>query len=148
MVSVSELRNDFDKLVNSRGEQVRFRFYTQVIGGGGSYYDDDVALSKSGNDIMFSGIKQNISLGGGGGFRSHEAILMEQGKLIANDLKLYITGSHDVSGASIKIGLGGSPPTGEYRIIEDGVISYPLMGSNIYHKLFLRKLTNGSLFGE
>ena len=145
------MRNDFDNLVNSRGQILRIKYYTETIGGGGSYYDDDGTLSKSGNDVWTSGIVQNIGEGGfggkGAGFRSHEAFLLEQGKLLANDQRLYLTGSHDMSGAGIKFGLG-SPPPHEFRIIEDGIISYPLQGSDIYHKVFIRRLTNGSLAGE
>ncbi len=95
---------------------------------------------------------QNIGGGGfggagGGGFKSHEAFLMEQGKLLANDMRLYIAGSHNMSGAAIKFGLG-SPPAGEFRIIENGVMPERVMGSDIFHKIFIRRLTAGSVFGE
>lgn len=146
VVSVNELRTDFDNQVNSRGQIFRIKRYTEVIGGGGSYYDDDVALTHmTGSDTWSSGLVQNV--GTASPFKSNEAFLLEQGKLLAGDKKIYVAGSHDFSGAAFKIGLG-SPPTDEYRVIDDGIIAYPLMGSNIYQKLFIRILTNGSLTGE
>ena len=99
----------------------------------------------TGSDTWTSGIVQNI--GERSPFKSNEAFLLEQGKLLAGDKRLYVAGSHQFSGAAFKIGLG-SPPTDEYRVVEDGIIAYPIMGSDIYQKVFIRILTNGSLVGE
>ena len=142
-MSVSELQADFNNLVNSRGQIIRIKYYTQTILGAGSYYDDQISLSQSGSNLWTSGIIQSI----GGKTSSDEALLMEQGKILMGDKRLYIAGSLSTSGAAIKIGLG-SPPSEEYRITEAGVDSYSLMGADIYKKVFVRILTNGSIYGE
>ena len=119
------------------------KYYTQTILAGGSSYDDAVSFSLSGT-VWTSGIIQNLDFNRRSNF---ESLLKEQGKVKETDLKLYIAGSHSLSGAAIKIGTG-SPPTNEYRIIEEGVVQYPFMGDNIYNKVYIRRLTTGSLFGE
>ena len=137
-----EIKSDFQQAL-IYGEQVRFIYYNQFNVG---EYDDDVSLTHmTGSDTWSSGVVQNI--GGGGGFRSNEAFLLEQGKLLAGDKRLYVAGSHQFSGAAFKIGLG-SPSNVEYRVIDNGIIAYPYQGSDIYQKLFIRVLTNGSLTGE
>lgn len=144
MPTVSELRADIDSLINSRGQIIRIRTYTQtILGGAGSYYDSAVTLSASGSQIWTSGLPQPI----GGRRGSYEAVLVEQGKLIENDIKLFVAGSHNFSGAAFKIGLG-SPPVREYSIVSEGVYAYPILGSNIYQRLYLRYLNTGSLYGE
>ena len=154
MVTSSGLITDFNNLINSTGQILRIKRYTQTILGGGSSYDDDISLSHmTGSDTWTSGVVQNIGGGGGfgqvggGGFNSNEAFLMEQGKLLAGDKRLYVAGSHEFSGAAFKIGLG-SPPTDEYRLTEAGILAYPIQGNVVYQKLFIRILTAGSIFGE
>ncbi len=95
------------------GEQIRFRYFN-VGYGAGSYYDDDVQLSISGNDFWTSGIVLPIN----GGRGSSDAVLLEQGKILMEDTKLYVDGSINTSG-TWKIGLGSNgvgspvPITGE-----------------------------------
>lgn len=151
MVTVTELQqvqNDFASELNKRGEIIRLRYFTSTIGGGGSYYDDDVSLSRSGTDFYTSGMVQNLQTSAGR-FRSNEALLVEQGRLKETDLKVYLAGTISLSGAVLRIGRGGSPPTTEYRVVDEGVVSYPFNGGTAYHKVFIRQLTGtGSLYGE
>ena len=145
MVSVAELRSDVNSLLNSRGQIIRIRTYTQtIVGGAGSYYDSAVTLSASGSQVWTSGLQQEV---GQGRRSSYDAVLVQQGLLRDHDIKLYVAGSHSFSGAAIKIGIG-SPPINEYSIVDGGVHPYFVMGSPIYTKLFLRKLSTGSLYGE
>jgi len=143
MVTSESVKTDVKKIINY-GQPVRFKYYEPTIAGAGSYYDDDVSLAQSGNDLWTSGLHFPISTTGR--LSSSESILMQQGKILENDLRLYVEGGIQTSGI-VKIGLG-SPPINEYKIIEDGVQSWELNGSPAYKKLFIRVLTNGSFIGE
>lgn len=121
------------------GQQIRIKYYNTIYVG---EYDDDISLTQSGTDLWTSGIVLPINQSRG----SNDAILLEQGKLLSNDTKLYVQGTVNTSGI-IKIGLG-SPVTGEYSLLSDGVIKYSVNQVNVLKKVYLRLLTNGSLVGE
>ena len=144
MTIASELSDDFNEILKY-GEQVRFKYYNQSFGAG-SYYDDDTALTQSGTDFWISGLTQPIS----SNQYSSDSLLLQQGKILKDDKKLYIEGSVQTSGLGpIKIGMNGSPSTQEYRILEDGqVTEWGVNGSVVYKKLYCRFLTNGSFAGE
>jgi len=127
------------------GEQVRFKYYTGSFGAG-SYYDDDISLTQSGNDYWCSGLICPIDSKLGG----YDALLLQQGKILYDDKKLYVAGVVQTSGLGpIKIGMAGSPTTRQYEILSDGeTISWGLNGSPIYKKLYIRYLTTGSFIGE
>ena len=138
-VTGSEVRSSFEEALKY-GQLVRFRYFDSSYGAG-SYYDDDVTLTVSGN-IWTSGLAQPVDASRG----SYEAVLVEQGKLLSNDIKLYVKGDVNTSGI-IRVGLG-SPPTGEYSVLDDGVISWNINGEQVIKKLYLRRLPTGSLVGE
>ncbi|RLG00040.1 MAG: hypothetical protein DRN49_03535 [Thaumarchaeota archaeon] len=141
MVNVNALRNDIDNIIKEGGDQIRIRYFN--ISGASSAYDDDVVLTKSGNDVWTSGLIQPIDSQRG----SNEAVLVEQGKLLNDDLKLYINGSINTSGA-FKIGLG-SPIREEYGLAtEGGVTAWRVENDIVYKKIYLRRLATGSLMGE
>ncbi len=144
MSIVSELTQDFNEILKY-GEQVRFKYYNSSFATG-SYYDDDVVVSQSGNDFWVSGVVQPIS----SNQYNSDSLLMQQGKILFDDKKLYVEGTVQTSGLGpIKIGMNGSPPTQEYQILEDGqVTSWDINGSSVYKKLYVRYLTNGSFIGE
>lgn len=123
------------------GERCRFRYFS-VSYGAGSYYDDDVTLTKSGNDLWVSGLHFPLNVKDG----STESFLVEQGRLLNNDTKLYIRGDIE-SSKLMKIGLG-SPIRHEYSIIPDGINEPKLNGEGVYKKLFIRVLPTGSIKGE
>ena len=145
MTFQSEVYKSFDNLINNYGERVRFKYYT-VGYGAGSYYDDDVTLTQYGSDLWISGIVQPINSTS----NSQEALLLEQGKILLDDKKLYVNGSANTSGLGpIKIGMAGSPPTNEYQILGDGqVIEWSITGSPVYKKVYIRALNSGSFIGE
>ena len=104
MVFETSLGADFNQLITDPegpGRLLRIQYYTQTIGGGGSYFDDDVSLSKSGSDVWASGIILPVQ----GKEGTNEALLMEQGLLSQNSVRLYVNGSLSLSG-TFKVGLG------------------------------------------
>lgn len=126
------------------GKIIRIKYYSTGYGAG-SYYDDDVSFTQSGSDYWTSGVVLPIANTRG----SSEAVLLEQGKISMEDTKLYIDGSVNTSG-TIKIGLGSySNMSGcEFSLLSEGVQKWEVNDTDILKKLYLRKLTNGSLIGE
>lgn len=123
------------------GQLCRIKYYN-VSYGAGSYYDDDISLTQSGTDLWISGVVLPINNSRG----SNDAILLQQGRVLDNDTKIYIEGSINTSGI-IKIGLG-SPISNEYSLLSDGVIKYTVNQVDILKKLYIRRLPTGSLVGE
>ena len=81
---------------------------------------------------------------------STESILVEQGKLSSQDKKLYIAGNIATTGSEnqIKIGLGSPVPADQEYATIQGPVAPKMEGESAYKKLFIRRLTNGSLIGE
>ena len=98
MITANQLQTDFNEITNLIGTQVRIRTYD--ITNIGSYYDDDVVITKN-SDIWTSGVIFSLDETNG----SSDAVLVEQGRLKQNDSKLYIEGDINTSGA-IKVGFG------------------------------------------
>ena len=135
----AQLLQDFETQFFPYSETVKIKYYNQAIAG--SYYDDDATLTLSGTSFV-SGLPQPVRDVNG----TAEAFLMEQGKVLRNDLKLYIQGSVPLSGV-IKVGLG-SPNYIEYGLVPDGITQWEMNNITVYKKVFLRNLTTGSLIGE
>ncbi len=142
---MSNIGSDFKDGLNEvlkYGQLVRIRYFNPTPGAG-SYYDDNVSLSVSGN-LWVSGVVLPIDRSRG----SSDAILVEQGNLLTTDTKLYIDGLVDTSG-TLKIGFpSGNPPTNEYSVLPEGIIDWSVNAEPIVNKLYLRRLTTGSLVGE
>ena len=68
------------------------------------------------------------------------------------DQKLYVNGSLIFTGVgsniAVKIGMNGSPVQSDNYSIIYGGIPYEVAGTQIYKKVYIRRLTNGSLVGE
>jgi hypothetical protein len=138
MTIISDFQNGVSEAITF-GQPIRIKYYNV------SYtddYDDNVNLTISGTELWTSGIVLPISDTRG----SSEAILLQQGKLLTNDTKLYIDGSINTSG-TIKIGLG-SPVTKEYSLLSEGVTRWDINATPILKKLYIRLLPTGSLMGE
>ena len=138
--------NDFQTGVSEAlafGQQVRIKYYNTGFGAG-SYYDDDVTYTISGS-LWTSGVILPISQGRG----NADALLIEQGKILTNDTKLYIAGNINTSG-TIKIGLGSYTNMSgcEYSVIAEGITEWDVNATSILKKLYIRRLGNGSLIGE
>ena len=143
MTFVGELRGDVNQILKY-GEQVRFKYYNLTVNG--SYYDDDITLTQSGNDSWTSGLVQPLDKATGG----YDSLLLQQGKILIDDKKIYVDGIVQTSGlAPIKIGTTGSPTERQYEVLNDGqTIEWNVNGSPVYKKLYVRYLTNGSFIGE
>jgi len=141
MTIVSELQSDFNSIL-TYGEQIRIKYYNQAIVG---EYDDDTYITQSGTDLWTSGVVQPIS---SNQYKS-DALLLQQGKLLMDDKKIYVCGDVQTSGlGQIKIGVG-SPVSQEYQIMEDGQVnSWEVNGSSVYKKIYVRFLPTGDFIGE
>jgi len=137
----TELGQDFVQILK-HGDRVRFRYFNRTYPGGGSYYDDDLTLTQSGTDLYVSGIVFPLDHTDG----STDQILLAQGRIVNDDRRLYIAGSIQTSGLW-RVGIG-SPPAREYAQIENGTFIWPIEGTNIYKKIYIRNLPTGSLAEE
>ena len=144
MTFVDEVKRDVNEVLKY-GEQIRLKYYSQSLGAG-SYYDDAVSYTQSGIDLWTSGLVCPIDSKVGG----YDALLLQQGKILMDDKKVYIEGGIQTSGLGpIKIGMTGSPTTKQYQIIEEGnTIAWTLNGSPIFKKMYVRFLPAGSFVGE
>lgn len=137
----------FANIVGKAGKPIRIRYFSQVAG---SVWDDEVTLTEvTGSEVWTSGIVMPLS----NKYGSEDVILVEQGKLSNQDQKLYVNGSLDFTGVGsnfkVKVGMTGSPTqTDNYTIIPQGGIPYEAEGTQIYKKVYIRQLTNGSFIGE
>jgi len=122
------------------GKLVRIKYYNVVEIGEG--YDDDIRLTQSGADLWTSGVILPINNSRG----SNDSVLLEQGKILYNDTKLYIDGRIDTSG-TIKVGLG-SPVENEYALLGEGIMNWEVNNTDILKKLYIRQLQTGSFIGE
>jgi hypothetical protein len=143
MTFADELYSDVESVLKY-GQLVRLKYYTGSFNSG-SYYDDDVSYTQSGTDYWTTGLICPIDSRLGG----HDALLLQQGKILYDDKRLYVNGSTSISGLNpIKIGLG-SPIQAEFQIIDEGRdIMWSLENKPIYKKVYIRYLTNGSFVGE
>jgi len=132
----------FGQIVTKAGQQIRLRYFNQSIG---SVWDDDSVLTISGADVWTSGIVMPLSTSKG----TSDSILLEQGKLIDSDKRLFVNGSLLFTGSDhqLKIRIG-SPGTDEWSLVPNGAIKWDVGDQDIYKKVFIRRLTNGSLLGE
>ena len=139
-----QLAYGLNQLINRSGKIIRIRYFTQSLG---SIYDDDVTLTISGNDVYTSGIVLPINSKEG----TFENLMVEQGKLNPWDQRLYTHGSllFNSGALNVKIGLGSpTSNTEQYSIIPLGGITAEANASQIYKKLYIRRLPLGSLQGE
>jgi len=146
-VSIGTLPAGFSSIISTMGKPIRVRYFSAEIG---SVWDDDTTLTEvTGSELWTSGIVLPLS----DKYGSEDVVLVEQGKLRNQDQKLYVNGSLDFTGVgsnfSVKIGMNGSPTqTDNYTMVPFGGVPYEAGGVQIYKKVFIRRLTNGSLIGE
>ena len=137
----------FANIVSKTGKPVRIRYFSEEIG---SVWDDEVTLTEvTGSEVWTSGVVLPLS----NRYGSEDVILVEQGKLTNQDQRLYVNGSLDFTGVGsnfkVKIGMNGSlTQIDNYTIIPQGGIPYEVGGVQIYKKVYIRRLTNGSFIGE
>lgn len=132
----------FNSIVSQAGRPITVRYFNEVIG---SVWDDDTILTQSGADVVTSGIVMVMNTQEG----SQDSVLVQQGKLQDNDKRLFVNGSLLITGSDsqCKIFLG-SVAGDVYSTIPLGGIAPEVEGIPIYKKVYIRRLTNGSLIGE
>lgn len=143
-VEAQDLIADFHQVLQY-GERVRFRYYT--VSGADTGYDDDIAHLPSGtgvniSGVMVSGMIQPVT----NKFGTQDALLLQQGLIKSNDIKIYVDGTVNTSGA-FKMGLG-SPNYSEYIMASGGIIPHYITGSVVYKTIYAQSLPTGSLRGE
>ena len=137
----------FGNIINKAGKPIRVRYFSLEPG---SVWDDDVTMTEvTGSEVWTSGVTMSLS----NKYGSEDVNLVEQGKLRNQDQRLYVNGSLDFTGVGsnfkVKIGMNGSPTqTDNYTILPLGGIPYEVEGVQIYKKVYIRRLTNGSFIGE
>lgn len=142
MSTADRLSGGFDSLMDKAGKPITIKYFSHVTG---SVWDDETTLTEiAGSQLATSGIVMPIS----NKFGSEDVNLLEQGKLRAQDQKLYVNGSLDFTGVgsnlSVKIVMG----TDSYTLVPLGGIPYEVENTPIYKKSYIRLLNNGSLLGE
>ena len=143
MSTSTKLQSAFQKVIDRAGTQVRINYYTKTTG---SIYDDDVTLTV-GSSVWTSGVIFPLNTYPS----STDAVLVQQGKLDSNDSKLFLSGGVGLTGEDgiVKIGVGGSPiPLNEFFVMPLGIHNHQVGVVNIYKKVWIRSLQNGSLIGE
>ncbi len=144
MSIVDRLQGGFNRLLKLAGTQILVRHFSTSFG---SVWDDDVTLTQVGTDIWTSGIVLPIDSRRG----SHDSVLLEQGKLINEDLRIFVNGSLLITGSErlVTIAIGSPPPADRtFTTIPDGTIRAEIEGTPVYKKVFLSRLPLGSLLGQ
>lgn len=142
MATQDKLLAGFNRLRDKAGTTVTVRYFAQTIG---SIYDDDYSLAQSGNNLLFSGIVFPLSPKS-----SEDMVLLEQGKINHQDMKLFMPGSillNMPTGSLYVCDLRIGSPAQKYVIKEGGGTPWEIQGTEIYKKVYISRLIGGSLFG-
>ena len=131
----TDMRNEVDKLANDYGRVITIKYLN--VSGGSAYYDDNVTYTVSGT-LCVSGIFLPKD--------QNDNVLVEQGIIHPDDKKLYLPGDIDVSG-TITIQAGSKTGT-VYSVVPIGIGGIDVGTDTVYNKIFLRRLSTGSLLGE
>ena len=142
MTAQQKFAGAFNNIINRVGTPIKIQRFTSTIG---SVWDDDVTLTQTGGDIWTSGVVLPLSHQRG----SSESVLLEQGKLIENDRKLFIHGSLILTGSEVSMSIQIGSPTGPNFTMLDTDIRVNVSNVPIYRKVFIREIGGlGSLQGE
>jgi len=139
-LTATRFATGFQRILNKAGQKIKITYFNQTVG---SVWDDDTTLTTSGT-LWLSGIVLPI------GTSSDDSILIQQGRLLNGDKKLYIHGSIALSTGSVmqvKFQVG-SPIGSKYSLLSDGTINTNYAGTDIYKRVYIRLLTTGSIIGE
>ena len=141
MSTGTNLALGLNKIITRAGIPIAVKYFTETVG---SVWDDDVALTFD-SATWTSGVILPLDTREG----STDSVLVQQGKLIEQDMRLYVNGSLAFTGSDTQMKVQTGSPSGEaYSLIPEGGITYQATGVNVYKKVYLRRLTNGSLIGE
>lgn len=132
----------FNKAQAAFSQQVKISYFDMY---GVDTYDDAPNLVQSGNDLWVSGTVQSLDTTQG----STDSNLLEQGKLINNDTKVFINGSVMLTGSFYQVRVQLGSPTGDqYSLIPLGGINKQVNGEAIFKQIYVRRITNGSALSQ
>ncbi len=142
----SRLSAGLSKLIDRTGTPIRVQYFETLFDD--NTFDDSVVLTQSGGDHWTSGIIFPLSNKPG----HSDSLLLEQGKLINGDSKLFLHGSLILTGSEMIVKITvGSPSSADtnYSIIPPGPISHIVSNTPIYKVAYIRLIGGtGSLLGE
>ena len=146
---MSELDNrlaaGLTKIIKLSGTPIRVQYFTVTPG---SVWDDEVALVQSGGDLWTSGVFFPLSNTPG----HSDSILLQQGKLIHSDSRLFLHGSLILAGSEMMVKITvGSPSNVDtnFSIIPPGPTLHYVSNVPIYKVVYIRKIGGtGNLLGE
>ncbi|KKL81184.1 hypothetical protein LCGC14_1997280 [marine sediment metagenome] len=132
---LNNLQKGFNNTIKLAGRPITIR---HLVGVTGSVWDDEVAWVVSGADVSTSGVIMNL--------QGQDSLLVEQGKLMNDDKRLYISGGINLTGSDwqAKIIIGDEA----YSLASPGVTAPEVQGTRVYKRAFIRRLPTGSLIGE
>jgi len=130
------LQTGFNEIINRAGKPISITYYSLSVG---SVWDDEVTLSKSGNTLWTSGVVLPIG--------QADSVLVQQGKLLDSDQRLYVTGSLNFTGSEmqVEVQLGSKTVTDQIFTMIPGGMAPEVEDQKIYCKVYIRRLTTGSL---
>ena len=135
MPTPTELRTDFNNVIDENGISIRIINYPN-IGFANAGYDDEQLISASGTSTSGGCIHMPIG--------PSDRQYVEQGLIMWNDSKMFIAGSIGISGNSvIAIGNTGSL----FEVLPQGILRYDVSGTTIYQKVFIRQTASGQHAG-
>lgn len=139
------LNQALQNIINRAGTPIRVQYFSSTIG---SVYDDDVTWSKSGNDLWTSGVVLPLN----SSRNSTDSILLEQGKIINDDKKIFVHGSLVFTGSemlvSIRIGSPGNNKDNQFTLLSFSQ-RYDVQDTPIYKQVYIRQIGGtGSLLGQ
>lgn len=139
------LSTAFQRILDRGGTPIRVQYFTQIYD---DVFDDAFSLSQSGTDLWTSGVIFPLINKPG----HADSILLEQGKLINGDSKIYLHGSLILTGSEYTVKITIGSPTNRdntYTLILPGTSNYYISNTPIYKTAYIRKVGGtGSLLNE
>ena len=136
MPTRQKLSAGYQKILDRAGTRIRVQYFTQVED---EVYDDASILVQSGGDLWTSGVIFPLSNQPG----HSDSILLEQGKLINSDSRLYLHGSLLLTGSELSVKITVGSPAGvdtNYLVMTPGMTSYQVSNIPVYKVVYIRKI--------
>jgi len=127
-------------LNKTAGQVFRIQYFTSTVG---SVWDDQRTLTQSGTDLWVSGVWQELV---DKPETSEDAVLIEQGRLSYHDSRLIISSDVQTTSGDRVFTANPSGTSEVYKQMLPGMHQPMYKGSEIFKKVYLRILPNGSLF--